>query len=119
MKGASFGNVNPGQFTPESLARYQVTGDYSDLVPFRSPVQIDQGDRKTLYDPGSKQERTYGVGMKPSEAISAGQRQRELEYNTPSPKQTQKFGVTDPSGVTHYFPSQQAADGFKRAIGGR
>lgn len=65
MKGASFGNVNPGQFTPESLARYQQTGNYSDLVPFRAPVQIDQGDRKTLYDPGTQGTRTFDVAPPP------------------------------------------------------
>lgn len=65
MKGAVFGNVNPGQFTPESLARYQQTGNYADLVPFRAPVQIDQGDRKTLFDPGTQGTRTFDVAPPP------------------------------------------------------
>lgn len=65
MKGAAFGNVNPGQFTPESLALYQQTGNYADLVPFRAPVQIDQGDRKTLFDPGTQGTRTFDVAPKP------------------------------------------------------
>jgi hypothetical protein len=70
MKGAAFGNVNPGQFTPESLARYQQTGNYADLVPFRAPVQIDQGDRKTLFDPGTQGTRTFDVAP-PPEAMPA------------------------------------------------
>lgn len=65
MKGAAFGNVNPGQFTPESLALYQQTGNYADLVPFRAPVQIDQGDRKTLFDPGTRGTRTFEVAPPP------------------------------------------------------
>lgn len=65
LKGAGFGNVNPGQFTPESLARYQQTGNYSDLVPLRAPVQIDQGDRKTLYDPGTRGTRSFDVAPPP------------------------------------------------------
>lgn len=60
-----FGKVNPGQFTPESLARYAETGMYGDLVPFRSPVQIDQGDRKTLFDPGRRTNTSYEVSPGP------------------------------------------------------
>lgn len=65
-----FGKVNPGQFTPESLARYAETGQYGDLVPFRAPVQIDQGNVKTLYDPGSRKTTSYGVGLKPDDLPS-------------------------------------------------
>ena len=60
-----FGKVNPGQFTPESLSRYAETGVYGDLVPFRSPVQIDQGDRKTLFDPGRRTNTSYEVAPGP------------------------------------------------------
>lgn len=61
---ANFGNVNPGQFTPESLATYQQTGDYADLVPFRAPIQIDQGDRKILVNPGTGRVKSYSVAPK-------------------------------------------------------
>lgn len=81
MKGAAFGNVNPGQFTPESLARYQQTGNYADLVPFRAPVQIDQGDRKTLFDPGTRGTRTFEVAPKPESMpdFKAAQTKAEAE----------------------------------------
>lgn len=81
MKGAAFGNVNPGQFTPESLALYQQTGNYADLVPFRAPVQIDQGDRKTLFDPGTQGTRTFEVAPKPESMpdFKAAQTKAEAE----------------------------------------
>lgn len=81
MKGAAFGNVNPGQFTPESLALYQQTGNYADLVPFRAPVQIDQGDRKTLFDPGTRGTRTFEVAPKPESMpdFKAAQTKAEAE----------------------------------------
>lgn len=63
--GRDFGKVNPGQFTPESLARYAESGHIGDLVPFRAPVQIDQGDRKTLYDPGTRGTRSFDVAPPP------------------------------------------------------
>lgn len=81
MKGAAFGNVNPGQFTPESLALYQQTGNYADLVPFRAPVQIDQGDRKTLFYPGTQGTRTFEVAPKPESMpdFKAAQTKAEAE----------------------------------------
>lgn len=73
--GRDFGKVNPGQFTPESLARYAESGQWGDLVPFRAPVQIDQGDRKTVLDPGTGDTREFSVGLKPGEqpAVQAAQ----------------------------------------------
>lgn len=65
--GRDFGKVNPGQFTPESLARYAETGQFGDLVPFRSPVQVDQGDTKTLYDPGTGGTKAFPVAPKVTE----------------------------------------------------
>lgn len=65
--GGDFGKVNPGQFTPDSLARYAESGQWGDLVPFRSPTQIDRGDRKDLYDPGTGRIRTFSVAPPPEQ----------------------------------------------------
>lgn len=50
--GSGFGNVNPGDYTPESLARYAQTGNYADLVRQYAPPGI-----AVVNSPG------FGVGI--------------------------------------------------------
>jgi len=45
--------------------------------------------------------------------IAAKNKEQAYKYGTPP----SNFSVTDPTGQVHYFPSKQAADGFKREIG--
>ena len=60
--GAGFGNVNPGDYTPESLARYAQTRNYSDLVrQYAPPGQVlvnTPGFGVGLVDKGNPSNRT-------------------------------------------------------------
>lgn len=49
--GSQFGTVNPRDFTPESLSRFQQTGDYSDLVRYESKRSVDIGGVPHVFDP--------------------------------------------------------------------
>ncbi len=51
-----YGRVNPGDYTPESLAKYAQTGNFSDLVRIWAPVIENVGNVPTAID------RTVGVG---------------------------------------------------------
>lgn len=111
MKGAAFGQVNPGQFTPESLARYSQTGNYADLVPFRSPVQIDQGWKKTLYDYGTRGITEFDVGLKPGElpAVRAAQAGAEAQAKAGVEQQTEavKKGKTADSLLSNITAAEK------------
>ena len=48
-KKTGFGNVNPSDFTAESMEKYKQTGNYSDLVRYESPSQQATG-LKTQYE---------------------------------------------------------------------
>lgn len=124
LSGAGMGNVNPGQFTPESLAIYSQTQNYGDLVPLRAPIRVDAGNEILVIDSVSQQViGRYSKTLSPGEAASDAARQREQAYTLPAPQpkqaKPQTFSVTDPNGGVHTFPSKEAADKFKRAIGGR
>lgn len=49
--GSQFGTVNPRDFTPESLSKFQQTGDYSDLVRYESKRSVDIGGVPHVFDP--------------------------------------------------------------------
>jgi len=50
-----------------------------------------------------------------NKALKASAQVEESAYKYGTPPSN--FAVTDPTGQVHYFPSKQAADGFKREIG--
>ncbi len=62
--GGGFGNVNPRDFTPESLARFQQSGDYSDLVRYESQRNVEIGGVPHVFDPriGGYRPATVGGG---------------------------------------------------------
>lgn len=65
--GANFGKYNPGQYTPESWASFVQTGNPADLQARFAPVQIDQGDVKTILEPGSGKTREFDVRLSPDQ----------------------------------------------------
>lgn len=65
--GSGFGNVNPGDYTPESLARYAQTGNYADLRrQYAPPGQV------LVNTPG------FGVGI-----VDKGDPSRQTMLTTP------------------------------------
>jgi hypothetical protein len=118
------GNVNPGQFTPESLAIYAQTQNYGDLVPLRAPIRVDAGNEFLIIDSVSQQViGRYPKTLSPGEAVNDAARQREQAYTLPSPQaqqpRTQSFAVTAPDGKTYTFKTKKDADNFRMSIGGK
>lgn len=53
-KQSPFGNVTPKDYTPESVAKFEASGKYSDLVPITKP-----GDDLGQYQPGNYTEESW------------------------------------------------------------
>jgi hypothetical protein len=86
----------------------------------RAPGWQDMGGYAAPRLPGGTLGPAVPKTQSPDAAVSAGQRQQVIDYETPQPNRRPPAGVTvtAPNGKTYSFPDAAAAAAFRRSIGG-
>lgn len=86
----------------------------------RSQQWGDFGGYRAPLLPGGKVGPAVPKTVDPGKAADIQDRRTEMDYNLPGRKPSGgSVSVTAPDGKTYTFPNQQAADKFRRAIGGQ
>lgn len=101
--GGGFGNVNPGDYTPESLAKFAQTNNYADLVRQYAPQQ-----NVLVNTPG------YGVGLvdrrtgQPIQQFTTPQQEAEARAAQTAATTTAKVGAENTAGAVAGLPQVEA-----------
>ena len=123
-----FGQVDVSKFTPESVRKFEQTGIYSDLDPIerteKLPVSAQEYELARK-DPNFRKflnEKWLAnfYATQPYRQTEQELQQQEYEYRYGSPQSStqppRQVSVTT-GGKTYYFPSQEAANAFKKQAG--
>lgn len=123
-----FAKINPKEFTRDSLIKFQNSGIYADLDPVdkaeKMPVSYQEYER-AKQDPQFRaflNEKWLAnfYAMQPYRQTEQQLQQQEYQYKYGSPESSmqppRQISVTT-GGKTYYFPSQEAANAFKKQAG--
>ncbi len=108
QKQSLVGNVDPDKFTPESLARFAQTHNYSDLVP-RSKVELSGG---VAYDPYKTQPGSVVIGPQ-SDVVGDGKGGYQYNPAKINPMEQKRFDQANQHFWATYGKPQlvEGADG--------
>jgi hypothetical protein len=124
LGGANKGNTPSAIQEFEYLKDLELKGDEAGIARFfevkRANQWRDLGGYQAPVLPGNVLGPAVPKTQSPDAAVTAGQRERQLDYETPPPNRRPPAGVTvtAPNGKTYSFPDAAAAAAFRRSIGG-